>query len=158
MECMSTDVTLEISSTGSNDTERIGEALGKSLKGGEVIELVSDLGGGKTTLVRGIAKGAGSLDTVASPSFTIKREYYARDLTIHHFDFYRLKEPGLIQHDLAEALENPNDIVVIEWADIVQGVLPKDRVTIQSKVTSPDGRKLSVRVPSRYAYLLEGLK
>ena len=119
---------------------------------------MSDLGGGKTTLVRGIAKGAGSLDTVASPSFTIKREYYARDLTIHHFDFYRLKEPGLIQHDLAEAMENPNDIVIIEWADIVQGVLPKNRVTIQSKVTSPDGRKLSFRVPSRYAYLLEGLK
>src|SRR5690606_33786002 len=70
-EHMSTGTTWRTSSTSSEATERLGERLGKALKGGEVIELASDLGGGKTTLVRGLARGAKSSDKVASPTFTI---------------------------------------------------------------------------------------
>src|SRR5262245_31168810 len=65
---MSTDMTRQISSASSAETEELAQSLGRRLKGGEVIELVSDLGGGKTTFVRGLAKGAGSPDKVASPS------------------------------------------------------------------------------------------
>lgn len=146
------------STDSTQETEELAEAIGNHLHGGEVVELISDLGGGKTTFVRGFAKGAGSIDTVASPSFTIKREYYAKDLTIHHFDFYRLKEPGLIQHDLTEALENSNDIVIIEWADIVKGVLPAMRLSVHIKTTGENTRQITFKAPESLKYLLKDLQ
>ena len=68
-------MTHSIVSTDSKSTEKLGALLGKQLKGGEVIELVSDLGGGKTTFVRGLAAGSGSKDQVASPTFTLSKVY-----------------------------------------------------------------------------------
>lgn len=132
--------------------------IGQALKGGEVIELVSDLGGGKTTFVRGLARGMGSLDNVASPTFTVKREYRAGDLTLHHFDFYRIHEPGELQHELAESLHKPNNAVVIEWADIVKGILSSKRLTIRIKTTGESTRQFDFLAPKQLGYLLEGLK
>ena len=155
---MSTEVTLQIKSTGSNETELIAEQLGKNLRGGEVIELISDLGGGKTTFVRGLAKGMGSLDTVASPSFTLKREYYTQDLTLHHYDFYRLHEPGTIAHELEEALHQRDGVTVVEWGNIVEGVLPKKRLKVHFKPTGNTLRQLKLEAPEELGYLLEGIK
>jgi tRNA threonylcarbamoyladenosine biosynthesis protein TsaE len=128
------------------------------LRGGEIIELVSDLGGGKTTFVRGLARGMGSKDNVASPTFTISRQYKAKGLTLHHFDFYRLPEPGLIAHELAEVLEDPKAITVIEWAGIVQDVLPTERITIHIKSTEDEGREFTIIYPETFAYVLKGLQ
>lgn len=116
------------------------------------------MGGGKTTLVRGLAKGIGSLDKVASPSFTIKREYYTKDLEIHHFDFHRLHDAGEMQHDLREISKQPSKIAVVEWADIVQGVLPAKRLTIIIKPTGESTRLISVNYPKQLTYALEGVK
>lgn len=149
---------MEIGSTGSSNTEKLGEKLGSNLRGGEVIELISDLGGGKTTFVRGLAKGFGSDDKVASPSFTIKREYYAGDKTLHHFDFYRLLEAGLIKHDLEETLGSDKDVVVVEWGDIVHDVLPAKRLVINIKLSGKNDRKFVFQTPEKLSYLLEGIK
>lgn len=119
---------------------------------------MSDLGGGKTTFVRGLAKGIGSVDKVASPSFTIKREYYTEDLAIHHFDFHRLHEPGEILHDLAEVINEPSNIVVVEWADKVQGVLPAKRITVTIKPTGETTRQYSFKYPNQLAYIFEDVK
>lgn len=158
MGCMSTEVILKINSTSSNKTELLGEHVGKNLKGGEVIELVSDLGGGKTTFVRGLAKGLGSTDTVSSPSFTIQQQYRTQDLTLHHFDFYRLHEPGVLVHELAEEIHKEDAVTVVEWADIVQGVLPENRLKIELKAVGETKRQLVFRGPDSLKYLLEGLK
>lgn len=158
MVCMSTEVTLKINSTSSNATEQLGERVGKNLKGGEVIELVSDLGGGKTTFVRGLAKGLGSLDAVSSPSFTVQQQYRAQDLTLHHFDFYRLQEAGVLEHELDEVLQDTGAVTVVEWADIVQGVLPAKRLTVHIKTTGEDTREFSFQYPEPLKYLLVGLK
>ena len=66
---------LKLSSNNAEQTELIAVAIGKRLRGGEMIELVSDLGGGKTTFTRGLARGAGSSDVVSSPTFTISKVY-----------------------------------------------------------------------------------
>ncbi len=155
---MSIFVKWQTKSGGSNETELLGEKLGQILKGGEVIELVSDLGGGKTTFVRGLAKGIGSLDNVASPSFTIRREYYTNDLTLYHFDFYRLKEPGDISHDLKEVLHKPDAVIAVEWGDIVKGVMPHRRLTIRIKSTGTNTREFIFKAPETLSYLLKGLK
>ncbi len=151
-------MTWQTGSTGSNETELLGEKLGRALKGGEVIELVSDLGGGKTTFVRGLAKGIGSLDNVASPTFTIRREYHTSDITLYHFDFYRLHEPGLIVHDLAEVIGQPANVVVVEWADKVQGVLPRNRLTVNIKTTGETSRQFKYSATKPLGYLLKAVK
>jgi tRNA threonylcarbamoyladenosine biosynthesis protein TsaE len=128
--------------------------LGAQLKGGEVIELVSDLGGGKTTLVRGIAKGFGSSDKVASPTFTVNKEYSSGNKRIVHYDFYRLHDPGLLQFELAEALSDSLTVTIIEWADIVHDVLPQDRLTIQITNTGDTARTLTISGPESVGYLV----
>jgi tRNA threonylcarbamoyladenosine biosynthesis protein TsaE len=122
MPDMSTVKTWQIDSTSSEVSEQLGVQLGKLLRGGEVIELISDLGGGKTTFVRGVAKGAGSKDRVSSPTFTVSKVYEASNFDIHHFDFYRLEEAGLLAHELADYIGDPKSVVIIEWGKIVEHV------------------------------------
>lgn len=136
------------------ETEALAAKLGARLHGGEVLELVSDLGGGKTAFVRGLARGMGSTDHVASPTFTISREYRADKLTLHHFDFYRLHEPGIMSTELAELVSDPHAVVAVEWSDIVQHVLPERRVTITIQATGEDERELAFAYPPELAYLI----
>lgn len=138
-------------------TEQLGQQIGKKLRGGEVIELISDLGGGKTTLTRGIVAGADSDDHVSSPTFTISNIYKAPGLTIHHFDFYRLGEAGLMEHELEDIIGQPNEAVIVEWSDVVAHVLPEDRITITLTSNGEEGRELTIRYPENLAYLVEGL-
>jgi tRNA A37 threonylcarbamoyladenosine biosynthesis protein TsaE len=183
----------QTSSIGPADTEKLGELLGKILDSNEVIELSSDLGGGKTTFTRGLARGLGSKDTVSSPTYTIVQRYKihpessrlsevqgageqrtepyrdstakeqpqpatqqfakstssaassaggqasaAEEFWLHHFDFYRLNEAGIVADELAESLHDKNVITVVEWSDVVQDVLPKDRLTIEFKAVADD--------------------
>ncbi len=128
--------------------------IGSKLRGGEVIELVSDLGGGKTAFVRGLAKGLGSLDQVRSPSFTISNQYRANTLTLYHFDFYRLSEPGIMRQELNEIIEDPQAVVAVEWAEIVESVLPTDRLTVSIKATGENSREFSIEYPEKLSYLL----
>jgi tRNA threonylcarbamoyladenosine biosynthesis protein TsaE len=144
----------EEKSANAQQTEEIARTIGQRLKGGEVIVLISELGGGKTTFTHGLASGIGSTDNVASPTFTISRVYNGRDLDIHHFDFYRLTDPGVISHELIEAIENPKNIVVIEWPDLVEDVLPADRLTVEFKIIDDNVRNLLFKDPENLSYLV----
>jgi tRNA threonylcarbamoyladenosine biosynthesis protein TsaE len=126
---------------------QIGEKLGEQLKGGEVIELIGDVGSGKTVFTKGLAKGAGSPDNVASPSFTISRVYSGDIFDIHHFDFYRLSDPGIMMQDIAEVAGDENRVVVVEWSDIIQDVLPENRYVVSIQATGDETRKLSITFP-----------
>lgn len=131
--------------------------IGKRLKGGEVIELISDLGGGKTSFVRGIAKGAGSNDQVGSPTFTLSNLYKTPDLSLYHFDFYRLAEPGIMSEELAETLNDPKAVTIIEWADIVHDILPAERLTVTITATGENSRHFNFAASQKLSYLLENL-
>lgn len=144
----------------------MGELLGKNAKGGEVIELISDLGGGKTTLVRGLARGMGSSDTVASPSFTIQKVYQTEKLqpetkqpvAIQHFDFYRLGEhPEQMAHELEESMVDKNSLVVLEWATVMEQMLPETRLQITINKTDDEARQLIIKCPIQLFYLVEGI-
>lgn len=128
------------------------------MRGGETIELVSDLGGGKTTFTRGLVRGAGSLEKVASPTFTISREYQAPNFRIFHFDFYRLQEAGIVANELAEDVHEPSAVTVVEWGDIVHDVLPEKRLRVTFNLTGEDDRTISFEYPEELAYLLEGVR
>lgn len=105
-----------------------------------MIELISDLGGGKTTFVRGLVNGINSEDRVTSPTFTVSNQYHGSGLTVHHFDFYRLLEPGIMRDEIAEVINDQKNVTIVEWADIVADVLPANRLTISIKATGEQSR------------------
>ena len=130
--CFKMNITVQ----SENEMKQFGERLGRLLRGGETIELIGDVGAGKTTLTKGIAKGLGVDEDVQSPSFTISRIYDGRDgLQLAHYDFYRLDDAGIIADELSEVLDDHATVTIIEWAGIVEGVLPADRLSL--KITSP---------------------
>ena len=142
-----------------NDMMLFGQRIGERLRGGEMLELIGDVGAGKTTLVKGLGRGLSVDDDVQSPSFTISRVYQARDgLELHHYDFYRLQDAGVMSFELAESIDDPKAVTVVEWADTVHEVLPTDRITIKIDYT-PDGqgRVVTVTVPEAMQYLREAL-
>ncbi len=109
-----------------------------------VIELIGDVGAGKTTFVRGFAKGLGVKEPVTSPSFTISKSYaLPNNKRLVHYDFYRLSDPGLMSEDLKESLDDKNTITIIEWSDSVSNLLPDDRIIIKIEYTETGGRILS---------------
>lgn len=138
-----TEMIIEVESEAA--MKALGERVGASLRGGEVFELIGDVGAGKTTFVKGLAKGLGVDDDVQSPSFTISRVYDGRDeLQLFHYDFYRLTDPGIMTNEVAEATIDPLAVTVIEWADIVEGVLPEGRIV--AHLTSPTETTRSIEL------------
>lgn len=131
------------------------ENIGKNLKGGEVIELVSDVGGGKTTFVKGVAKGAGSNDHVSSPTYKLSNVYNAPHVQIYHFDFYRLPEAGLIAHELAEIGDQPNIVTIVEWSNVVAHVLPTERIVINITAAEHEERIFDIEYPQKLEYLFK---
>ena len=109
-----------------------------------VIELVGDVGAGKTTFVRGLAEGLGVKEPVTSPSFTISKTYALPEGgKLVHYDFYRLPEPGLMADDLAENLADEKNVVVIEWGESVNDLLPKKHSRVEIKY-SEEGREVNL--------------
>jgi tRNA threonylcarbamoyladenosine biosynthesis protein TsaE len=158
---MSTVMTWQTRSRSFADTEKLGEQLGRLAQPPLVLELRSDLGGGKTTFVRGLAKGLGIEAAVSSPSFTLSQEYPAKSgEKLYHFDFYRLAESGVVGDQLGEAIADPNGIVAIEWSDIVQDILPSDYMSVEFKptVTSGDERGITITYSEKYSSLVRRLE
>ena len=153
---MSTEKIWQMLSTSSDDTELIGENLGARLKGGETIVLHSDLGGGKTTLTRGIVRGAGSSERVTSPTFTVSRAYRAPSFEIMHYDFYRLADAGIMAQEFRESVEDQSVVSIVEWSDVVKEMLPNDVLNITMTNSGPASRDISCIYPPDLAYLFEG--
>lgn len=142
-----------------DQTRRLGEAIGVSLRGGEVLELVSDLGGGKTTFVGGLALGFGSPDPVASPSFTISYVYTRPDnKRLHHYDFYRLQEAGVMAHELAEIESDKDAVIAVEWGDIVHDLLPRERITVRISALTEDVRSFEFNFIEEFEYLFSRIQ
>lgn len=117
-----------------------GKKLANDLKPPTVIELVGDVGAGKTTLVRGLAEGLGVKELVTSPSFTISKRYPFAGGVLVHYDFYRLTDPGIMREEIAETLNDPKTIVVIEWGESVTDLLPEKHTRIEIKLQDDNTR------------------
>lgn len=127
------------------EMKAFGVRLAGHFIGGEVVEMIGDVGSGKTTLTKGIAQGLGVTEDVQSPSFTINRLYDAREgIRLAHYDFYRLGEAGLMADDLHESIHDPKTVTVIEWAGIVESELPIDRLTLSFVSPTETSRRIIV--------------
>jgi len=126
------------------ETEAVGEAVAGQLRVGDLVVLTGDLGAGKTTFVKGLARGLGVKEAVTSPTFTIVQHYAGR-LPLAHVDVYRLERIQEL-HDLGfeELLEH--NVVVVEWGEAIARVLPPDRVQVRLAMTDAgdDERKIEI--------------
>lgn len=123
----------------------LGKKIGALLNGGEIIDLIGDVGSGKTTLAKGIGVGLGVEENIQSPSYNINKIYKSRDdLLFVHYDFYRLSDAGIMADELKEATQDSDKVIAIEWSDIVKDNLFKDRLSIKIKVTSEASRSLYI--------------
>lgn len=122
-----------------------GKEFAKKVSPGQVIELLGDVGAGKTTFTRGLAEGLGVKESITSPSFTISKTYaLPGGKNLVHYDFYRLPDPGLMSEDLSENIGNPNNIVIIEWADSVANLLPENHIKITISYNDDGAREVTV--------------
>ena len=110
-----------------------------------VVELVGDVGVGKTTFARGLAEGLRIKGPITSPSFTISKAYACPGgKTLIHYDFYRLNDPGIMSEDLLENLKNSDNIILIEWSDSIKDILPEKHTIINIKYNDDNSRELEI--------------
>lgn len=119
-----------LKTTSAEETKNLAKQLGENCAV-NVICLYGDLGAGKTTFVRGLAKSLGVKGRIQSPTFTYQRIHRGIK-TLFHFDCYRMDgEDSLMLHEIEEALKQKNAVVVIEWSEKIAEFLPKKRLDIR---------------------------
>ncbi|PJC37411.1 tRNA (adenosine(37)-N6)-threonylcarbamoyltransferase complex ATPase subunit type 1 TsaE [Candidatus Peregrinibacteria bacterium CG_4_9_14_0_2_um_filter_53_11] len=125
------------------ETEEFAEELGKTLTN-EVLILHGELGAGKTTFVRGLARGLEVKSRIQSPTFTYQRIHEGRT-KLYHFDCYRLeKRDLLLEEEVEDAIHRHDGVVVIEWPERVSEALPHERIDIYFVHGSNDERTLTL--------------
>ena len=125
------------------ETEQFGEAIGRAAEPGSVIALIGDLGTGKTTLTKSIARGLGVTETVTSPTFTIIREYRSGRMPLYHFDVYRIGDPDEMFELGYEEYFYGDGLCVVEWADKIEELLPEDTKIIRLSYGGAEEERLA---------------
>ena len=119
-----------IESFSPEDTFRVGEQLAKDARPGDIYTLDGDLGVGKTIFTKGMARGLGIEEPVTSPTFTILQEYESGRLPLYHFVVYRIGDPEEMDEIGYEDYFYGQGICLIEWAGLIEELIPKEAVRI----------------------------
>jgi tRNA threonylcarbamoyladenosine biosynthesis protein TsaE len=150
---------IRLAAPTAEDTRAIGGALASLLRRGDALALTGELGAGKTTLVQGAARALGYEGAVASPTFTLVREYRTPGLRLAHVDVYRLDRiQEVAELGLQEMLDD--GVLLVEWGDVVEALLPDDHLVVELTVpTDDEERSILVRpVGTRWASRWERLE
>jgi len=135
-----------IPSHKAEDTLKAGEAIGRSLRGGEILSLSGELGAGKTVLVRGVARGLSIHDFITSPTFVIVKSYPGR-LILHHMDFYRLETLDDLESIGFEDFLQEDTVVAIEWAEKIPDAATRPFLHLTILYREGEERILRVECP-----------
>ncbi len=122
-------------------TYEIGFKLGTLLEAGDVVCLTGDLGAGKTTMTKAIAKALGVEEDVTSPTFTIVHEYLGR-IPVYHFDVYRIRRLEEMEDLGYEEYFYGNGVCLVEWASEIESLVPEERLWIDIKRGVGDNRRI----------------
>ena len=116
-------------SKNEKDTKNFAQKLAKNLVPGNIVVLTGELGSGKTKFVEGFLSYFGLENEISSPTFTIVNEYKKNDISIYHFDVYRLEESSEF-YEIGGEEYFENGICLIEWGELICDALPKDYIQI----------------------------
>jgi tRNA threonylcarbamoyladenosine biosynthesis protein TsaE len=133
-----------IGTATAEETRALGAALAPLFRPHDVVVLTGDLGAGKTTLVQGIARGLGATEHVASPTFTLVREYTSGRVPLAHVDLYRLEREQDVLDLALDELEDGERVLLVEWGDPVADLLADDRLRIALEVDDDDRRRVTI--------------
>ena len=133
------------------ETEALGEALGRRLRGGEIVAYYGDLGAGKTAFTRGLARGLDISSRVTSPTYTIVNEYLGGRLPLFHFDMYRLSSSDELFDIGWEDYLARGGVCAVEWSEnVVDALQDAIRVTIEKDPQQPDTRHITITGGDRF--------
>ena len=136
------------------ETELEGEKIGRKLSAGSIIALQGNLGAGKTTLTRGIAKGLGIEEGVSSPTFTIVNEYPA-PVPLYHFDMYRLENATDLYDIGWYDYIDQGGVCVVEWSEKVYEAFPPETKVVMMETIGENKRKITISEIGKPKALLE---
>jgi len=136
--------TAVVETDSAEQTEALGAELAAALRAGDVVLLRGDLGAGKTTLARGVARALGVTGAVTSPTFTIGHRYEGDRAVVAHVDLYRLgalggEEPGLLEDYLADG-----EIALVEWPEHAGSELPRATIAVTLAHAGGDRRRVEI--------------
>ena len=133
-----------LTSDSVSQTQTIAKRLAKSLKSGDVLALIGNLGSGKTVFVKGLAEGLGCRKKdVISPTFVLLRQYKGK-VDINHFDLYRLKNMRQLIDIGYEEYFYSDGVAVIEWADRIESALPEEHIRIEFTIKGDNKRLIKI--------------
>ncbi len=136
--------------------EKFGRLLGERLKAGDIVGLTGDLGAGKTTLTKSIAKGMGIDEHITSPTFTIVNEYdgdVAKGLVpLYHFDVYRINDEEELYDIGYEEYFFGKAACVVEWANLIPSLMPEESLWLDLRLgtTDPEERIIHIHCESHF--------
>jgi len=147
-----------VQASNEQHTDRLAAAIAARCSPGCVITLDGDLGAGKTRLTQAIARSLGVPGIVNSPTFTIIKEYEGRELPLYHMDVYRISEDEAAELGLEEYFDG-DGVSIVEWASLIESLLPPDRFEIYIEVTGESSRVFHLRATGdRYVEWLDKLR
>ena len=150
-------VKIELISNSAAQTIEIARLIGEKLKDGDLLALSGELGSGKTCFTKGLAQGlgVGAEYQITSPTFTLINEYPAR-CKLYHFDVYRLNSYSELEDLGYEEYLSGDGVVVIEWAEKIDKLIPRDSIFINFEYVDENSRKMIIRgVKSRLSELID---
>lgn len=128
------------------DTQKLANDFANLLNGGEIVTLSGDLGAGKTTFTQFLAKALSIKEAVTSPTFTLMNSYIGK-LKLYHFDMYRIDDiDEIIETGLLEYFGKKDAVCMIEWAENIQKVLPKNIIKIEIEKLDENSRKFKIEM------------
>lgn len=125
------------------DTTELAENMESEKFPNMVICLEGELGSGKTVFVKGFAKALGIEDNITSPTFNLIKEYLNGEMPLYHMDMYRLE--GNVENIGVEDYFNKNGVCIIEWSDMIEDILPEERLVIKFKIINENKRVLVIK-------------
>ncbi len=136
-------------STNFAQTRKLGKILAEELRGGEIVCLMGELGSGKTTFAQGILKGLEVKGPYTSPTFVVMKQYRlkitaksSKLLNVYHIDAYRVGAKDILDLGWDEIVSSKNNIVIVEWAERIKNIIPKNAVWLEFEHLKDDMRKI----------------
>lgn len=133
------------------ETIEAAEKLGKLLKAGDIIAYKGGLGAGKTTFTRGLAIGMGLGDSVSSPTFALVNEYSGDNITLYHFDMYRIESEGDLESTGFYDYPFEDNVAAVEWSENIAEFLPENTIYITLNAIGDSDREIIIEDGGRFA-------
>ena len=134
---------MEFITNSPEETERVGQALGKVLQPGTILAYKGDLGAGKTAFTRGLARGLGCTENVTSPTYTIVNEYLSGRMPLFHFDMYRLASSDDLWDIGWEDYLERGGVCAVEWSENVTDAM-EDAIWVNIEKTGDESRRITI--------------